>query len=164
MAKRSSVSKLLLADLLFNNPLPIIIALVIGLPVTILLGIFIGGVALETIVGLFLNLFLWSAVIFLVIFLELFNVKPDSRIIIIFSIVIGGAFWIASILPDIQAAGQFWLCQIPIIGGLTCGFAAAVSFVPRIFLLGLYILTTFAMIYVFEFIRLITIRSGGNRG
>lgn len=130
------------AGFLFANPILGIIIIVVGLVLFMILG----GLALPIVFGMFLNPFMWV----LAIVISLVS-KPSSNSVIVFAVLMGLLFWGYDVYMEYLAFQQ--ICSIPIIGPIVCGGWNIITFIPKLFMLGLKIMVSFAMIWIGGFIR-----------
>lgn len=130
------------AGILFANPLTALTIIVVGLALLMILGGLSLGIVLEFMTNP------WTWVIAIIIGMI---TKPGSNTVLGFSILVGLVFWGAGIYQDYTAMREF--CSIPIIGWIACGVWNVVTFVPKLFLLGLHILTAFVQIWIVSFVK-----------
>lgn len=130
------------AGFLFANPVLAIIIAVVGIALFVILG----GVALGTFFELMLNP--WTWVLALLVGMV---AKPGSGTVIGFAIIVGLLFWGIGIYQEYMAWQQ--ICNIPIIGWIACGAWNIITFLPKLFFLGLHVMTAFVQIWIISFLK-----------
>jgi hypothetical protein len=130
------------AGFLFANPVAGIVIVTVG----IALFMIVGGLSLPVIIGMFMNPWMWVLAIVITL-----AAKPKSNTTIAFAVLMGLLFWGYDIYMEYLAIQQ--ICSIPIVGMFMCGAWNVISFIPKLFGLGLKIIVSFAMIWIGEFIR-----------
>jgi len=126
---------------LISNPIVAIIVIVVGIALFMILG----GFTLMAVVTKLMNVWMWCVAILIAVF-----TKPRDTIIM-WAILTGLVFWMYGVYQEMLAWQQ--ICQIPIIGWLICGTWNVITFLPKLWDLGVTIFVAFAMIYIAEFVR-----------
>lgn len=130
------------AGVLFANPIMTLTIIVVGLALLLIFG----GLSLGIVLEFMTNPWTWVIAIMIGMI-----TKPGSNTVMGFSILVGLLFWGAGIYQDYMAMS--YICSIPIIGWIACGAWNIVTFVPKLFLLGLHIMTAFVQIWIVSFIK-----------
>ena len=130
------------ASLIFANPMAALTIIAVILASLMI----VGGLSLELFIGLLLNPWSWAIALIIGMLAQ-----PETNTVIGFSIIVGFAFWGWGIYQDYTALPQ--ICSIPIIGWIACGAWNIVTFIPKLFILGLNILTAFIQIWMVSFIK-----------
>lgn len=130
------------AGFLLANPILAIIIAVVGIAAFIL----IGGITLPIFLSMMFSPWMWIATIVVAAVMT-----PRSNTIIIFAILIGLAFWGYDVYLEYQALQQ--ICNIPIIGWIACGAWNVITFIPKLFMLGLNVMVAFVQIWIVSFIK-----------
>jgi hypothetical protein len=130
------------AGLLFANPFAAIIIAVVGIAIFTI----IGGLSLPIIIGMFLNPWMWGLSLAVAVIFE-----PKSNTITILAVLVGLLFWGYGIYMEYLALKP--ICDIPLVGAIFCGSWNIITFLPKLLMLGLNIMVSFAMIWIVSFIK-----------
>lgn len=136
------------AGLIFANPVMTLLIIAAILASVVI----VGGLSLELFIGLLLNPWSWAAALIIGMLAD----QPRTSTIIGFSIIIGLAVWGWSLYQDYTAIPQ--ICSYPIIGWIACGAIDIITFIPKLFILGLTILVSFIQLWVVSFAKYELIR------
>lgn len=117
--------------------------------VLIIIGIFLGGIALVHFFQYFTNLWLWSITIIILGLIWYFDKKVEY-IGSSLPILIGLLYWISLLAPEIL--NPPWYCGIPLLGGLVCGGINFVLLPIRLFMLGVIIGTVMIQMWIITII------------
>ena len=124
------------ASIMIANPLVSIVVIIIALVLMLILGSFV----LTSVVTNLLDWRMW-----LLALLISMALKPKGTMAIIGgAVAMGMVFWIYELWAWYQAMQD--VCGIPIIGWMICGLFDIALFMPRIFALGMLILSAFIML------------------
>lgn len=129
------------AGFLIANPLVAIIIIVVG----IFVFMFVGGATLMSVFQKLTNVWMWAIVLLIAL-----ATKPKDTMII-WAILVGMLFWGYGIYQEYMSYQA--ICQIPIIGWLMCTGWNMITFLPKLWDLGVTIFVAFGMIYIAEFLR-----------
>lgn len=129
------------AGWLITNPIAAIIIIIVGIAAFLILG----GLTLASVVNKFLNIWLWCGAILITVL-----TKPKDTIIM-WAILLGFVSWMYVVYQEYLAWQQF--CSIPIIGWIACFGKDILTFLPKMWDLGVTIFVAFGMIYICEFMR-----------
>ena len=129
------------AGWLITNPIAAVIIIVVGIAAFLILG----GITLAAVFTKFMNVWMWALAILIAVL-----TKPKDTIIM-WAILLGFVFWMYAVYQEMLAWQQ--LCQIPIIGWIACFGKDILTFLPKMWDLGVTVFVAFAMIYICEFIR-----------
>ena len=130
------------AGFLFANPVLALSIAAIGIALFLIFGSIGVGIFLE----FMMNPWTWAISLLIGIVM-----KPGTNTVIGFSFLVGLLFWGMGIYQDYTAMQH--ICSIPIVGWIACGAWNIVTFVPKLFLLGLHIMVAFVQIWIVSFIK-----------
>lgn len=130
------------AGILFANPVLAIIIAVVGIALFVILG----GIALPIFMQLMMSPWMWILSILIGL-----AFTPKSNNVIMFAVLVGLIFWGYGIYQEFAALQQ--ICSIPIIGWIACGAWNVITFIPKLFMLGLHIMVAFVQIWIISFIK-----------
>lgn len=128
--------------LIFQNPIPIFATILILL---VLAGVFF-GLAIDVILGLLKNLWMWVACILVATF-----IKPDSKSTIGFALIIGVIIWGIGVYQEYSEWSAVF--DVPFLGFFAQIVWGVSNILPSIFKLVLSILVPFVVIYTLEFVK-----------
>ena len=89
---------------------------------------------------------MWFAALILVALVE-----PKSSNVMIFAVLMGLLFWGWDLYTEYQTMKA--ICETPIIGAIACSAWNIITFMPKLFMLGLKIMVSFAMVWVSSFFK-----------
>lgn len=135
------------AGLIFANPLMALLMIAVILASIVI----IGGLSLELFIGLLLNPWSWAIALIIGMLAQ-----PRTGEIIGFSIIVGLGLWGWGLYQDYTVTSQ--ICSFPIIGWIACGVWDIFTFIPKLFILGLTILTSFIQLWIVSFIKYVLSR------